>query len=137
MTQQSLFPTNEPQEHNPPGFEFGFLSVAAHRKVAGKFGDTFSFFSSEVAEGGFILTGATSSGVRTKGRRKGQPRWDGETHAVIVSRQDVVDAESAYERDTGMCHRCLGNGKEWYGWGVETGNRYRDCSRCGATGKAQ
>lgn len=42
----------------------------------------------------------------------------------------------AWEAETGNCFRCNGSGQESLGWSKAEGPRYRQCSRCGGTGKA-
>lgn len=41
-----------------------------------------------------------------------------------------------WERETGFCFKCKGSGRYLAKWGKEIGPVYRDCTRCGATGKS-
>lgn len=67
----------------------------------------------------------------------GKPRWIGiELDKVVVTDAELRQAKLDYETETGKCCKCAGSGKEFGGWDHITGNKYRDCVRCGATGKA-
>ena len=35
----------------------------------------------------------------------------------------------------GKCDVCWGTGREWFGWGKDTGHRYKQCTTCGGSGK--
>ncbi len=54
----------------------------------------------------------------------------------VVTREETDAEEVRYERETGKCGNCAGNGQEWAGWSAANGHRYRECSKCGATGLA-
>jgi hypothetical protein len=112
----------------PQGFEFGFISVAAYKKIVNQ--SSFMFFRSECITGGFLLTGATSSRTFSKGKRKGRPCFDGEKQKVLVTKEEVKKAEEEYESSTGNCSRCLGEKKEAVSWHKDTGNKYITCTKC-------
>ena len=93
--------------------------------------------------GGFThtaVTGAVCNAVFLRGPRKGPTNWskrDPDTdRGVIISDVEHNAWLLAWEKQTGKCHECGGTGQEWAGWNHETGDRYRDCRRCKATGKA-
>lgn len=74
----------------------------------------------------------------TKGAQKGRPNFKRcvgkKLVAVPVTERDRIIA--LYEEVTGKCKLCHGKGQEWAGWDHKSGDRYRDCKRCGCTGNA-
>ena len=71
------------------------------------------------------------------GKRKGQPTWrDSKLTKCVVTGAEHDQAKVDYEAETGKCCKCAGSGLWLSGWGVDTGNRFKPCVRCGATGKA-
>jgi hypothetical protein len=88
--------------------------------------------------GFLIVTGAVCRERISAGPRAGQPDWDKRDKDTEIP-VTFSDAQHkawllAWEAETGKCHLCSGNGLEWCGWNCETGDRFRPCSRCGATG---
>ncbi len=81
---------------------------------------------------GFMQTGAPYR----SGSRKGEPRFLKGTEVYeFVTDQEVTAVALRYEQETGRCKDCR-DGQCWAGWNIETGNSYKPCGRCGATGKA-
>jgi hypothetical protein len=72
------------------------------------------------------------------GKRKGKPNWKkkipGTEKTVFIKTADFKAFLLRWEQETGKCVNCFGTGQEWAGSGVR-GTRYRDCRKCGATGK--
>lgn len=67
----------------------------------------------------------------------GKRRWTGvRTDRVVVTDAQVAAAALAWEQEAGKCYVCAGSGQECIGWNCETGNKFRPCARCGATGLA-
>lgn len=86
----------------------------------------------------FQLTGSIPSKVLFKsGPNKGKPNWKFSTdkETVIFSRDDHRAWEDAWEKRTGSCRDCGGDGQALSGYSSATGDRYRPCTRC-ARGKA-
>lgn len=54
---------------------------------------------------------------------------------IILSNDDIIFCQDKYEKETGNCSQCSGTGQEIYGCHRDTGNKYRDCKECNATGK--
>jgi len=131
--QTEILTETNPVGHEPAGWGmFGWWEVAACRKT--KLPAGFSFYAGEGFPGGVLLTGATSSGVMTRGKRKGTPKWDGPAQKVLVADAER-DAEMArYEAETSWCHNCTGSGKTLASCGTN-GTTYRPCRRCGGSGK--
>lgn len=88
----------------------------------------------------FILVeGAVCKERYTKGKRKGHidyRKCEVGTKATLSIRSDEL---AKFKRDwsarTDKCGNCYGTGQEWCSWNHLTGNRYRDCGECNATGK--
>lgn len=55
---------------------------------------------------------------------------------VLIDIREEDEEKARFERESGKCHVCGGDGQEWRGWNRETGHRWRPCKRCGATGAA-
>lgn len=61
--------------------------------------------------------------------------WSNRT-VVLIDIREEDEEKARFERETGKCHRCGGDGQDWAGWNRDTGTRWRPCKRCGATGTA-
>lgn len=55
---------------------------------------------------------------------------------VLIDKREEDEEKARFERETGKCHRCGGDGQDWAGWNHGTGHRWRPCKRCGASGAA-
>jgi hypothetical protein len=88
---------------------------------------------------GSMLTGAVAPPLLS-GKRKGRPNWkklDKSTERRVFITHDEADAYMlAWERETGKCARCQGEGKQIAGWSRDEGARYRQCGVCGGNGLA-
>jgi hypothetical protein len=84
------------------------------------------------------ITGAVALTKYTKGPRKGRTNWSQKScqKTVILVRQEHEEWCREWERKTGKCQRCYGTGQSWAGWNHLTGDAWRDCRKCNATGKA-
>lgn len=94
----------------------------------------------EACEGGCIVTGCVPSGVFTKGKNKGQPKFrpamPGTDRRVVVGTDHMQAVAQLYEAARGCCWDCKGTGEVWAGWSADSGARYRKCTRCNGSGKA-
>jgi hypothetical protein len=71
------------------------------------------------------------------GKRKGQVTWrDCTLIKCVVTRAESDLAKVEYETETGKCQECAGSGLRLKGWNRDTGNHFKPCVRCGASGKA-
>jgi len=86
------------------------------------------------ADGGVMLTGCVSSGLVTKGKRKGRPRYDGERKRVVVTDAEWLAEKERFERETGKCSECGGDGKVLVRWDHIAGTTYGACFQCKGTG---
>ena len=71
----------------------------------------------------------------TRGPNKGRKRWDGPREELWLSGAEVEARAEQYERETGNCRECMGDGKTLARWSATEGTTYRECSRCKGTGK--
>jgi len=85
-----------------------------------------------------LLEGGVPTRTYTRGPRKGRHDWRGVPRTkLVVTPAEIKAAHAAYERETGNCARCQGEGLVVNGWSAATGTSYRDCRGCDATGKAK
>lgn len=74
---------------------------------------------------------------RKSGKHKGLPTWrDCVLTKCVVTGAEMDQAKASYEAETGGCHACAGSGQWYSGWSRDTGNRFKSCPRCNATGQA-
>lgn len=105
------------------------MSVANQK--AGKRPDNFLWHTWEcLDDGSVMMTGCTSSGPVTKGKRKGKPKYDGDDVRVVVTPQEELAEERRFAAETGLCGECGGDGKVVQGWNHITGMEYRECPSC-------
>jgi ribosomal protein L40E len=104
------------------------LNLAARKKLG--VGDDWQWCESEAITGGFLLTGSKT----TIGPRSGRPKWIRPMEKVLIADADLREAEKSWEAEHGKCFRCEGTKQELFGWSKADGNKYRPCTRCGATG---
>lgn len=64
-------------------------------------------------------------------------KWKGvQLTEVVVTKAEEQAEYERYERETGGCGECFGEGQVLADWHRETGKEYRPCPVCGGTGKA-
>ena len=73
---------------------------------------------------------------KKSGPNKGGRLFYGERQRAIVTRAEVEAQEAEYERQTGRCHYCYGEGDRAVGWNRDAGEIRKVCGRCGGSGKA-
>lgn len=128
------------------GLEFRFSILDAQRLAERKVGipDWKAYRWRRMDEGAgpvfdSLVIGCVPNGAYSRGPRKGLPRFTpgvkGTRREVVVSASELIEQARIYVRDTGNCWDCKGSGQEYYGWSKATGARYRQCERCGGSGK--
>lgn len=71
------------------------------------------------------------------GPNKGKATWrDVRLERAVVTRAELVKAQTAFERETGKCHRCQGEGKQVAAAHSDGSVDLIDCARCNGTGSA-
>lgn len=92
------------------------------------------------AAGGVLIKGTVCTETVAHGPRKGEPnlkKRDKATERELFATFAQIDAcRDQWERDTGKCAKCGGDGQETASVSVRDGKTYRPCTRCKATGKA-
>ena len=87
----------------------------------------------------YRLRGAVAPPFKS-GPRKGKPNWSKKDPAtdkeVCDSAADHRAWGAAWERRTGLCSRCGGEGRTLASSGRD-GKTYRDCRECGGNGKTR
>ena len=116
-------PTNRP-----------FVPELAARKKIGAGDDWKLYAVKHIDDDITLVEGAVPLGVRKNGLPKWPPVKD--CQKVYVTMQQRDEVARAYEASTGRCVECGGDGFVFNGWHYEKGFKYRDCTKCGATGKA-
>jgi hypothetical protein len=82
---------------------------------------------------GTMVTGSIPRLLKS-GPRKGEKTWDGKGDKVVVVKSEILAEMARYEKETGKCCQCMGQGKVAAGWSSATGPRYRPCLICKGTG---
>jgi hypothetical protein len=111
------------------------IESAARRKLGAH--EDWKGYQFEAVAGDYIVVGSVPVGTFSRGRRKGQPKWDGPGTKVLVSGGEVGAEVARYVEATGNCPDCLGTKEEFARWNVKEGTTMAPCSKCGATGKAK
>ena len=124
---------DQPQAR-PTHFEFGWISVAATKKL-GTVPEGFRFFRCWASQFGIGVAGAIMK-TATKGKMKGKLAPHGEQVSVLVLDADVDAERARYEIETGKCSECLGSGEEFRRWSKDKGTETKTCSKCNGTGNA-
>jgi hypothetical protein len=98
------------------------------------------WFQLDAIHDGTLVTGAACNVVFKRGPRKGTPNWDKRdrtTEAKLsIAVAEISERMLLWERETGQCSRCGGDGQELAGWCVAEGHKTRTCGRCDGSGKA-
>lgn len=109
------------------------------RKVYGA-PDQWQGFEFRKLDGGTYVRGAVCTAVYKRGKRAGETNWsklDKSTlREIVVTKQQLDEAEVSWEAETGRCVDCGGSGKGFVGWNTTNGRLTKPCKRCGETGKA-
>ena len=85
------------------------------------------------------LVGAVPIGYVKRGPRKGKPRFPPlkDMNKVIISGDQLNQARSDWEQETGKCWKCEGEGIEAYIIDRDGEQTLRKCQTCGGTGQAK
>jgi hypothetical protein len=118
-------------------FELSFkhYGEAGKDKLSTEIG--FDFFRFERIEGDMMLLEGSLTKIITRGKNKGDVRWlpEGERKTVMTADETIVWCEK-YEKETGNCAQCFGEGKVMNSWSAKDGTKYRPCNRCSGSGKS-
>lgn len=105
------------------------MSMTVRRKL--QLSESWRWASAEHVEGGVILE-VSEYWVGPRGGK----HWKRPFTKAFITQEEMEQTKVIYEQETGKCYDCEGSGQEFYGWNRGTGNKYRPCRTCGATGMA-
>ena len=92
----------------------------------------------ETAPPGFMKLTGIVPGIYKKGPKKGQENWDTGDPAtrktIFVSDAQSAKFAEEWERTTGRCVVCAGDGKTIRSCSAIDGTKYEDCKNCNGTG---
>jgi hypothetical protein len=100
----------------------------------------FKFYRWESLDEGriFKMTGCVVTRTYTKGKRAGQPAYDGPPLTVYITAAEMAVENLRHEREAGTYCECMGTGDRVKSIDFVAGvTTYRPCSRCKGTGRAQ
>jgi len=106
------------------------IGTVALRKIGKP--EAFSVCGWEALDDGSCLVRMKLELPRVDGERR---KWIGGEKTACVTVQETDAEEARYEADTGKCSKCDGTGQQWDGWSAANGNRFKPCTKCGATGR--
>jgi hypothetical protein len=90
---------------------------------------------------GIILVIGICAPRFVRGKRKGHinfKKGDKTTEREIYyTKQEHDQWVTDWEFKTGLCSKCTGSGKVFSSWNIETGTKWKPCTACKETGKAQ
>lgn len=117
-----------------------FPSILARKKLSLDESWQLDYF--KFIESDSYLLGMRKTRLLTRGKRKGERVWKdakgrylSEERQTVVTKREIERAEESFEKKTGCCHRCGGDGQDLVGVSVERGRYYGTCKRCSGTGK--
>lgn len=111
-----------------------FHEVIARRKL-GQPAEWQACVLERVGPDALRLEGGVPRPLKT-GNRKGRLTWrDCTITTCVVTDEEVLREQAAYEADTGNCAGCQGERQVPWSWHHIEGTKYRDCSKCNGTGK--
>lgn len=86
-----------------------------------------------------LVRGAVCAVFYQRGPRAGHKNWTKRDKAtdveIVIGRVEYDERTMRWERETGMCKDCGGDGQELWSVGRE-GTKTKPCQRCGASGRA-
>jgi len=89
---------------------FAHRIAVANRKIHA--GADFHWYRFEaVGPDAVVMMGCVSSGLHTRGRHKGRPKYDGPPQTVVVLNAEAAAEQERYEQVVGRCGECLGEGR--------------------------
>ena len=115
------------------GSHINHIDVIAMRKAGIDGWEPYRY--QRIGDDASLITGGIPRLLKS-GPRKGQKTWDGKGTQVVVTDAEIDSERKRYAAETGNCPWCYGRGEVFASWHHETGTKYRPCTHCGATGKA-
>ena len=110
------------------------LTMIARRKL--QLPDTYTCCGWTRVDPDGLLVRMKEEYIKASGKNKGKPGWRGEERTAFVTYAENKAECAAWEKSTGKCSTCGGDGQEWDGWSAKDGTRYKECRRCSGSGNA-
>ena len=89
--------------------------------------NSWAWAKAEAVHGGTLLEGNTVT-INKNGKKV----WTKPFQKMVITRDQMVETEKLWELENGKCFKCLGTGRELFGHNIETGPKYRPCTKCKA-----
>lgn len=121
---------NEPVKTKAPDT----LSIIARRKL--NLPDVYTCCGWRRVDPDGLLVNIAEEYIKQSGKNKGKRGWRGKERTAFVTYAEEIAERVSWEKSTGKCSTCGGDGKEICGWSVESGQKYRECKRCNGSGQA-
>ena len=119
-----------------------FITLAARRKKSLPQDYSVSRWQ-RIDEDGYLVE-ISKTRILTKGARKGRLTWRdtkgkrlSEVVETLITFDDIKREKDIFEKETGRCRECFGNGMRIVGWSVIDGNRTEKCKYCEGTGNSK
>ncbi len=129
--QDELFEQAAPSKTKAPDT----LTTIARRKL--QLPDTYTCCGWTRVDPDGLLVRMKEECIKSAGKNKGKPGWRGEEQTCFVTYAEEKAECAAWEKETGKCSNCGGDGQELDGWSAATGTRHKQCRRCNGSGNAQ
>lgn len=91
--------------------------------------------TNETPEDNIKVTGSVVTGYMKKGEKKGKRVYAKEKTIYWIRDSQVKETIRNWEIETNICYKCKGTTQELAGFSKENGPKYRECRKCGGTGK--
>ena len=96
----------------------------------------FDFFKFETIESGVMLLEGCKFKIISRGKNKGDIKWLHEDkQKAVITYQEVGKWCKKYEKETGKCSNCSGEGKIMKSWSAKDVTKHKPCEKCNGTGK--
>ena len=128
--QNELFEQTAQTKTRPPDT----LTTIGRRKL--QLPDTYTHCGWTRVDPDGLLVRMKEEYVKSSGKNKGKRAWRGEERTCFVTYAEAKAECAAWEKATGKCSDCGGDGQKSYGWSADAGALYRQCRRCNGSGNA-
>lgn len=111
-------------------------AIASRKVIAAPAFEWYSWQCLNDADGTVRMEGAIVVGVVQSGKRKGRKRYAPKSERIaFVTDAEMLTERRRFERETGNCAECGGDGQAIKGWDHIKGTSWRQCPLCHGTGK--
>jgi len=111
-----------------------FIEIAARGKL--KQVPEWSIYRWERINNDFIVEGAVDGFFEATGGNGDSVLSKPPLEKCVVTKQEVDKEKIKFEKKSGLCSECIGQGQVLAGWDNKIGNTYKACLKCCGTGFA-